>query len=252
MERAQQILSLLKKAYPNAKMILEYSNNFELLVAVELSAQCTDKMVNIVTAKLFPKYRIMNHELGSMYEDYKKNFTLPFSELVEIVNFAFMNREELEQDIRSTGFYKNKAKNLQAAAKYVLEKHHGQLPKTIAEMILIPGAARKTANVVLGNAYEIYEGIAVDTHVKRLSQRLGLTKQIDPNKIEKDLMKLFDPDLIGVDPKDWFSLTYLLIEHGRQICIAQKPKCDICPLTTLCPSAFKFPHFMKSPSVIPS
>lgn len=245
MKQAEKILHLLQKTYPNAKMILEYTNNFELLVAVELSAQCTDKMVNIVTRKLFPKYRKKYHVLGSMYHAYENKTALPEDELVEIINFAFAKREELEQDIRPTGFYKNKAKNLQAAAKYVLEKHQGQLPKTIAEMILIPGAARKTANVVLGNAYQIYEGIAVDTHVKRLSQRLGLTKHTDPNKIEKDLMKAFDPDLIGVDPKDWFSLTYLLIEHGRQICIAQKPKCDICPLNKICPSAFKFPHFMK-------
>lgn len=238
MKQAKKILHLLQKTYPHAKMILEYSNNFELLVAVELSAQCTDKMVNIVTAKMFPKYRIMNHELRSMYENYKKQSILPFSELVEIVNFAYAQKENLEQDIRSTGFYKNKAKNLQTAALYLLEKHHGQLPKTIAQMILIPGAARKTANVVLGNAYQIYEGIAVDTHVKRVSQRLGLTKHTDPNKIEQDLMKLFSQH-------DWFSLTYLLIEHGRQICIAQKPKCDTCVLQKLCPSAFRFPHFSQ-------
>ncbi len=193
MERAQQILSLLQKTYPDAKMILEYSNNFELLVAVILSAQCTDKMVNIVTAKLFPKYRKKYQVLGSMYHAYKDMTTLPENELVEIVNFAFINREELEQDIKSTGFYKNKAKNVQGAAKLILEKFHGEIPKTISEMLTIPGVARKTANVVLGNAYHIYEGIAVDTHVKRLSHRLGLTKHTDPNKIEQDLIKQFNP-----------------------------------------------------------
>lgn len=213
MDKPLQILTLLKRHYPHAKIVLNYSNNWELLVAVILSAQCTDKMVNKVTASLFKKYKT-------------------------IKDYAETNLSELEQDIKSTGFYRNKAKNIQSAAKLILEKFNGTVPKTMAEMLTIPGVARKTANVVLGNAYNIYEGIAVDTHVMRLSQRLGFSKQKDPNKIEHDLMKL-------IDQKDWFSLTYLLIEHGRAICEAKKPKCNECFLNTVCPSAFKFSHFNK-------
>ncbi len=216
MNKKKEILELLKKHYPHAKIILKYSNEWELLVAVILSAQCTDVMVNKVTEKLFKKYKT-------------------------IKDYANADLKELEQDIRSTGFYRNKAKNLKTAAKVVLEQFGGQLPRSIDEMIRIPGAARKTANVVLGNAFGIYEGIAVDTHVSRLSQRLGLSHQKDPNKIEQDLMKLYEK-------KDWFSLTYLLIEHGRKICEAKKPKCDECFLNKLCPSAFQFPHFQK-PSI---
>lgn len=213
MNKQNEILTLLKRHYPHAKIVLNYSNNWELLVAVILSAQCTDKMVNKVTASLFKKYKT-------------------------IKDYAETNLSELEQDIKSTGFYRNKAKNIQSAAKLILEKFNGTVPKTMAEMLTIPGVARKTANVVLGNAYNIYEGIAVDTHVMRLSQRLGFSKQKDPNKIEHDLMKL-------IDQKDWFSLTYLLIEHGRAICEAKKPKCNECFLNTVCPSAFKFSHFNK-------
>lgn len=208
---AQELLGRLKKEYPHAKIILNFSNEWELLVAVMLSAQCTDVMVNKVTEKLFKKYKT-------------------------IQAYANADLKELEQDIKSTGFYRNKAKNLKNAAKVVLEEFEGKLPHSISEMIKIPGAARKTANVVLGNAFGIYEGIAVDTHVKRLSQRLGLTNHNDPNKIEQDLIKIFEQ-------KDWFLLTYLLIEHGRSICEAKKPKCDKCLLNDLCPSAFKFPHF---------
>ena len=251
-EQARKILELLKKNYPNAKMILNYSNNFELLVAVMLSAQCTDVMVNKVTEKLFPKLRKLNLTNSYSSSEAKAESrsqrgssqltplarTITHEELQEIINYAEVDIHELEQGIRSTGFYKNKAKNVQAAAKMVLEKFNGVLPRTIAEMITIPGVARKTANVVLGNAYGIYEGIAVDTHVGRLSQRLGLSKQANPEKIEQDLMKLYDP-------KDWFKLTYLLIEHGRTICVAKKPKCDECFLNKLCPSAFQFPQFKK-------
>jgi endonuclease-3 len=211
MNREEKILSLLKKNYGNPKTILTYSNEWELLVAVILSAQCTDITVNKVTEKLFKKYKTI--------KDYAD---APF--------------EEFANDIRSTGFYNNKAKNIQAAARLVIEQFNGVLPKTINEMVTIPGAARKTANVVLGNAFGIVEGIAVDTHVRRLSQRLGFTNYDNPEKIEQDLMQLFEN-------KDWFQLTYLLIEHGRKICEAKKPKCDECFLNTLCPSAFKFPHF---------
>lgn len=211
------LLSLLKKHYPQAKMILTYGNDFELMVAVILSAQCTDLMVNKVTDKLFPKFQSL--KLSSL--EYTKQFPTPSSEMQEIINFALIDRAELARDIKSTGFFNNKAKNVQEAAKTVLEKYQGTLPRTITEMTTIPGVARKTANVVLGNAYGIYEGIAVDTHVKKQAQRFGLTKNTDPVKIEQDLMKLFDQ-------KDWFPLTYLLIEHGRTIRFKKDGLCDVC------------------------
>lgn len=210
-EKTERVLTLLKEHYPNAKIVLNYSNNWELLVAVMLSAQCTDVMVNKVTEKLFKKYKTI--------EDYAN---------------ALLS--ELENDIRSTGFYRNKAKNIKQAARLVLQKYHGRIPKTMGGLLEIPGVARKTANIVLGNAFGIVEGIAVDTHVARLSKRLGLSTHENPDKIEQDLMQLFDI-------KDWFTLTYLLIEHGRAICIAKKPKCDGCFLSKICPSAFQFPHF---------
>lgn len=207
----EKILSLLKSHYPAAKIVLNYSNHFELLVAVILSAQCTDKMVNKVTEKLFKKYK-------------------------RIDDYANADFGQFSSDIRSTGFYRNKAKNIIAAAKLVLDKFKGRVPQTMDKILEIPGVARKTANIVLGNAYGVVEGIAVDTHVRRLSQRLEFTSHVDPEKIEKDLMGLFDK-------KDWFKLTYLLIEHGRAICEAKKPKCQKCFLNKLCPSAFNFPHF---------
>lgn len=215
-EHAYQIFHLLEQHYPHVKMILEWGNNWELLVAIILSAQCTDIMVNKVTAKVFPKYRKVLQEKMNSYEWEPQIYKISKEEFLEIVNFASVPITELEQDIRSTGFYKNKAKNIQAAAKVVLEKYHGVLPKTIAELTTIPGAGRKTANVFLGNAYHVYEGIAVDTHVSKQSQLLGLTKETKPDKIEQDLMKLFDQ-------KDWFKLTYLLIEHGRNM---RKKKAD--------------------------
>lgn len=207
---AYQVLEKLEKHYPNAHMILEWGNNWELMTAIILSAQCTDIMVNKVTAKLFPKYRKSLLIQRNPYEWDTEIYTIMHEEFIEIVNFAEVPSSELEEDIRSTGFYKNKAKNLQAAAKVVLETYHGTFPKTIAELITIPGVGRKTANVFLGNAYHIYEGIAVDTHVIKQSQLLGLTKNTKPEKIEQDLMQLFDQ-------KDWFKLTYLLIDHGRNV-----------------------------------
>ncbi|KKR49772.1 MAG: endonuclease III protein, endonuclease III [Microgenomates group bacterium GW2011_GWC1_41_8] len=210
-EKADSILSLLKKHYPNAKIVLNYSNPWELLVSVILSAQCTDKRVNIVTQTLFAKYKTTS-------------------------DYSHVKQEEFEQDIKSTGFYRNKAKNIIAAAKLIQEKFNGKIPKTMEEMLTIPGVARKTANVVLGNTHQIVEGIAVDTHVIRLSQRLGFSDQKDPVKIEKDLMQLFPKE-------EWFGLTYRLIDHGRAICEAKKPKCDECFLNNVCPSAFQFPHF---------
>ena len=189
-QKANKILVLLNKHYPNAKIILNYTNNFELLIAVMLSAQTTDIQVNKVTATLFPKYRANK------------------SEIDEIKNFAKVNLNELENDIKSIGLYKNKAKNIKLTSQELLDKFDAKIPKSIDKMTLLPGVGRKTANVVLGNAYGIYEGIAVDTHVKRLSNLYGFSKETNPEKIERDLMKLFDK-------KDWFKVTYLLIEHGR-------------------------------------
>jgi endonuclease III len=198
-ERVGKIITALKKLFPNAGMILKHGNNWELLVAVELSAQCTDKKVNEVTEKLFKKYKTLG-------------------------DYIRAKPREFEKDIFQTGFYKNKAKNILAAAKIVKEKFGGKLPKTMAEMLTIPGVGRKTANVVLGNAYGIVEGIAVDTHVGRLARVLGLSKHTDPNKIERDLMKL-------VPKKDWFKFTYLLIEYGRNYCPARPHNHGECPLS---------------------
>lgn len=210
-KRTQEIIKRLKKKYPKAKIALRFGNNFELLVAVILSAQCTDKKVNEVTETLFKKYKTL--------DDYVK-----------------ADVKEFEQMIRSTGFYRAKTKNILASAKIVREKFGGKIPRTMKDMLTLKGVARKTANVVLGNAYGIVEGIAVDTHVRRLSQRLGLSAENNPEKIEKDLMNL-------IPKKDWFKTTYLLIDHGRAICKAKDPRCDLCPLKNICPSAFKFPRF---------
>ena len=207
-QRTAKIIELLEKQYPNAKTALNYTNPLEILVATMLSAQTTDVTVNIVTQTLFKKYRTA--------EDY-----------------ANADIKELEQDIRSTGFYHNKARNLQNCCRLIIEKFHSQVPKTMEELLELPGVARKTANIVLYNAYGTIVGIAVDTHVRRLSERLGLTQQKDQDKIEKDLMQ--------ITPKEkWMELTDLLIFHGRQICIAKKPKCEVCVLNKICPSAFTF------------
>jgi endonuclease III len=206
--RARKIIELLEKRYPNAKTALNFTNPLEILIATMLSAQTTDVTVNTVTQNLFKKYRTP--------EDY-----------------ATANMKELEQDIHSTGFYHNKAKNLKNCCKLLVEKFHSQVPKTMDELLELPGVARKTANIVLYNAYGKVVGIAVDTHVRRLSERLGLTEQKDQDKIEQDLMQL--------TPKDkWMELTDLLIFHGRQVCMAKKPKCDVCVLNKICPSAFTF------------
>ncbi|MEK7070637.1 MAG: endonuclease III [Patescibacteria group bacterium] len=199
--QAALILKHLKKLFPNAKIVLNYSNPWELLVSVILSAQCTDKQVNKVTEKLFKKYPTLN--------DYLK-----------------VNPTEFEKDIYSTGFYKNKAKNILATAKIVKEKFNGKVPNTMDDLLSLPGVARKTANIVLGNAYGVVEGIAVDTHVKRLSNVLGLSTNHDPVKIEQDLMKLFPKE-------EWLMLTYRLIEYGREYCIAKKHDHANCPLTKI-------------------
>jgi endonuclease-3 len=201
-------ISLLEKEFPDAKIALNYSNPLELLVATILSAQCTDERVNLVTKTLFKKYKTA--------EDY-----------------ANAETKELEQEIRSTGFYRNKAKNIKKASRILVEKHGSQVPRTMDEILELPGVARKTANIVLQNAYGVVEGIAVDTHVRRISARLGLTKNKDPNKIETDLMAI-------VPQNKWMRITDLIIFLGRKICTAKKPKCEICILNKTCPSAFTF------------
>ncbi len=207
--KAKIILNLLNKHYPDAKIILRYSNNFELLVSVILSAQTTDIQVNKVTSKLFAKYKRKQDNFEKQHKTYK-NLAISKKEMIELVNFAYANPHDLEKDIKSIGLYKNKAKNIKETSYLLLEKFKGKIPDTIPLLITLPGVGRKTANVVLGNAFGITEGIAVDTHVARLSLKYGFTKQKNPDKIEKDLMKLFDK-------KDWFKLTYLLIKHGRDV-----------------------------------
>ena len=202
-KRTFEIIKRLKKEYPDAHCELTHANAFELLVATILSAQCTDERVNIVTADLFRKYR--------KPQDY--------------LNVA---PEELEQDVRSTGFYRNKAKSIQGASQKIIDDFGGEIPKTMDELLTLNGVARKTANVVLGNAFGIASGIVVDTHVARLSQRLGLTENSLPEKIEKDLSEL-------VSEKDWIMFPHWLIAHGRKICRARKPKCEICILENVCP-----------------
>ncbi len=207
-QKTQKIIELLEKQYPNAKTALNYTSPLEILVATMLSAQTTDVQVNNVTQKLFIKYRTPQ-------------------------DYANTNIKELEQDIHSTGFYHNKAKNLQNCCRLLVEKFHSQVPKTMDELLELPGVARKTANIVLYNAFGTVAGIAVDTHVRRLSERLGLTEKKDQDKIEQDLMQ--------ITPKSkWMELTDLLIFHGRQVCTAKKPKCEICVLNKICPSAFTF------------
>lgn len=206
-DRVEEIIKRLKEEYPDARIVLSYTSPLNLLVAVILSAQCTDKKVNEVTQELFKKHK-------------------------DVYDYASVPLEELEKDIRPTGFYRNKARNIKGAANMIINEFGGEVPSTMEEITKLPGVARKTANVVLGNAFDVVEGIAVDTHVKRLAGRLGISRHKDPEKIECDLM-----DIVSKD--DWFRFTYLLIEHGRAICDAKKPKCDACVLNNICPSAFK-------------
>lgn len=208
MDNAGEIISLLKKEYPDVKIALDFSNPLELLIATILSAQSTDKQINKVTKTLFKKYRTP--------QDYVKT-----------------PQEELEKDIYSTGFYRNKAKNIKKLCGILVENFNSKVPDTMENLITLPGVARKTANIVLSGAFGKIEGIAVDTHVKRVSFRLGLSANTDPEKIEKDLMKI-------IPKNDWDIFALLLIQHGRQVCEAKKPKCDICVLNKLCPSAFTF------------
>jgi endonuclease-3 len=201
--RTKEIIKRLKRAYPDAHCALNHTSAFELLIATILSAQCTDARVNIVTADLFRKYR------GPA--DYLK-----------------VAQTELERDIHSTGFFRNKSKNIQAACKRIIDEFNGEVPQTMDEILSLGGVARKTANVVLGNAFGIASGVVVDTHVARLSQRLGLTTNPNAEKIELDLQQL-------VPKRDWILFPHLMISHGRQICIARKPKCPECPLNDICP-----------------
>ncbi len=203
-KRTAEIIKRLLKEYPDAHCALNHTTPFELLIATILSAQCTDARVNIVTANLFRKYK------GPA--DYLK-----------------VTKTELERDIHSTGFFRNKAKNIQAACEKMIEQFGGEVPKTMEEILTLGGVARKTANVVLGNAFGIASGVVVDTHVSRLAQRMGLTKNKTPEKIELDLQKL-------VPKADWIMFPHWLITHGRQICVARKPKCAECVISDICPS----------------
>lgn len=203
-EQMSVIIKRLRKEYPALKCALNFMNPFELLVATILSAQSTDRQVNKVTAVLFKKY-------------------------TAIEDFAAAHPDRFRKDVSSVNFYNNKAKNIQATARMVLEQFHGKVPKTMDELVLLPGVARKTANIILYNAYGITEGIAVDTHVKRLANRLGLTKHEDPVKIEKDLMAI-------TPKKEWGDLTHMLIDHGRAVCQARKPIHNNCVLADICPS----------------
>jgi endonuclease III len=205
---ATMIIALLDKEYPKAEIALHFADPLQLLVSTILSAQCTDARVNMVTAALFQKYR-------------------------KVTDYAKADLREFEQAIHSTGFYHNKAKNIIAAAKMIVGDFAGKVPETMEELIRLPGVARKTANIVLYNAFGKIEGIAVDTHVRRLSQRLGLSSNEDPEKIEQDLMK-------QIDKKLWGHITFLLIEHGRHVCDAKKPQCMKCVLALLCPAKKTF------------
>ncbi len=206
--RALKVIELLDREHSDAKIALRYTNSLELLVATILSAQCTDERVNMVTKILFKKY--------TKAEDY-----------------ANADLKELEQDIKSTGFYRNKAKNIKKTSQLLVDKYHSKVPETMEELLALPGVARKTANIVLTNAFGVVEGVAVDTHVRRLARRLGLSGNDDPDKIEKDLMRII--------PKDkWMRITDLLIFHGRRVCTAKRPNCAACVLNKFCPSAFSF------------
>jgi len=200
--RVERILAELDKLYPDATCALHHHNAWQLLVATILSAQCTDERVNKVTPGLFAKYP-------------------------EIADFAAVSQEELANDIRSTGFFNNKAKSVTGAARKVINDFHGEIPRTMEEMLTIPGAARKTANVVLGTAYGIASGVVVDTHVQRIAIRLDLTKNQDPVKIEQDLMKT-------IPRERWILFSHQVIHFGRNICVARKPKCGECPLNSVC------------------
>jgi endonuclease III len=205
-ERIGPIIKKLKARYPDATCALIHENPLQLLVATILSAQCTDARVNLVTKTLFQRYRTA-------------------------ADFAGASPSRFEEEIKPTGFFRNKTRSILGMGKALVERHGGEVPRTMEELVTIPGVGRKTANVVLGTAFGLNEGVVVDTHVTRVSRRLKLTRQTDPVKIERDLMKL-------VPREEWTNFSHLLIHHGRQICEARKPKCEICPINDLCPSSF--------------
>lgn len=204
-ERAPEIIRRLRKAHPGATVALRASNPLEMLVATILSAQCTDERVNKVTETLFQKYRSPQDYLD-------------------------VPEEELADDIRSTGFFNQKTRSIRGACRVIVDEFGGEVPATMEGLITLPGVARKTANIVLGNSFGTVVGIAVDTHVRRVSQRLGFTEHEDPDKIEQDLMRL-------IPKRQWFPFTYTLIDHGRAVCVARTPRCGECPVSDLCPSS---------------
>jgi endonuclease-3 len=207
-QRIGEIIAVLYKTYPRSRTALRFESPLQILVATILSAQCTDERVNQVTPSLFRKYRTSR-------------------------DFASADQKVLEEEIRSTGFFRNKAKSIIGASKKIVEDFEGAVPDKMEDLLTLPGVARKTANIVLSSAFKKAEGIAVDTHVKRLSQRLGLSREKEPDKIEKDLM--------GIVPrKDWIDFNYMLVNHGRTVCPSRKPRCPECPLRHLCPSASEF------------
>jgi endonuclease-3 len=207
-ERIGEIITIMRKAYPSSRTALRHENPFQILVATILSAQCTDEKVNQITPSLFQKYPTP-------------------------ADFASADKDELEAEIRPTGFFRNKAKSIINASKKIVEDFGGVVPDNMEDLISLPGVARKTANIVLSSAFNKAEGIAVDTHVKRLSYRLGLSQEKDPDKIEKDLMQI-------VPKKYWLEFNYMLVNHGRKICQARKPLCPQCVVKQLCPSAQDF------------
>jgi endonuclease-3 len=203
--RAPQVIRRLTKAYPDAKVALRFSNPLECLVATILSAQCTDEKVNEVTQTLFAQYR-------------------------KAADYLAVPDDELKRDVKPTGFFNQKATSIRAACGRIVDVYSGEVPGTMEDLLTLRGVARKTANIVLGNAFGVVEGIAVDTHVKRLANRIGFSNESDPVKIEQDLMRV-------VSRKRWFDFTYVLIDHGRAICQAKKPRCAECPIEELCPSS---------------
>lgn len=207
-KRIIEIIRILRKAYPESRTVLYYKTPFQIMIATILAAQCTDSRVNKITPNLFKKYKT-------------------------IKDFAEAKESVLQQEIRSTGFYRNKARNIIANARKIMKDFNGRVPDTMDELISLPGVARKTANIVLSSGFKKAEGIAVDTHVKRLSGRLGLSTHENPDKIERDLMGI-------VPKKDWLDFNYMFVNHGRNICKARQPLCPDCVINRLCPSAKKF------------
>jgi endonuclease-3 len=207
-ERVGEIIEILRKNYPKSRTALKFETPLQIMVSTILSAQCTDERVNQITPALFKKYRTS-------------------------ADFASADQKELEEEIRTTGFFRNKAKSIIGASRKIVKDFGGEVPDSMEKLITLPGVARKTANIVLSSSFKKAEGIAVDTHVKRLSQRLGLSREKDPDKIERDLMAI-------VPKEDWLDFNYMLVNHGRKICPARKPLCPSCDICHLCPSAEEF------------